>query len=378
MDLLILGGTAFLGPETVAAAKARGWKITLFNRGKTRADLFPDLEKVRGDRDPTKGEGLKGLEELIAKGRRWDAVIDNSGYRPQDVRASAELLKKVARQYVFISTVSVYASTDKPYPDEDAPVGTIEDPEKAQVSNMTYGPLKAACEKAAIAVFGDRCTVLRPGLIVGPGDPTDRFTYWPVRIAQGGRVLIPGPKDPWRAFVAFVDVRDLAEFAVRCIADGHGGTYNVLGPAGMLTFDEMVFGCKAVVSTPVEFVPVGEEFLLQNQVQPWMGLPLWIPQGDEPDGMGTASRKRAVAAGCTFRPLADTARDTIAWWKSKHPGAYDWGAKPGQPGLSLKREEELLQAWDAVRGAGAKPAAEAAPKSAPEAAPAAPAAAPKG
>ncbi len=374
MDLLILGGTAFLGPETVEAAKARGWKITLFNRGKTHADLFPDLEKIRGDRDPTKGDGLKNIEKAISEGRRWDAVIDNSGYRPQDVRASAELLKKVAKQYVFISTVSVYASTDKAFPDESAPLGKLDEPEKAAVSNETYGPLKAACEQAAIAVFGDRCTVLRPGLIVGPGDPTDRFTYWPVRIAQGGRVLIPGPKDPWRAYVAFVDVRDLAEFGVRCIADGHGGIYNVLGPSGLLTFDEMVFGCKAVVSTPVEFVPVDEAFLMQHQVSPWMGLPLWIPQGEEPDGMGTASRAKAVAAGCTFRPLADTARDTIAWWAKGHPGPYSWGTNPRQPGLSLAREAELLAAYAATK-AEAKPgsASSIAPAGAAPSAPADPA-----
>jgi 2'-hydroxyisoflavone reductase len=164
MELLVLGGTAFLGPEIVEAAQRRGWKLTLFNRGKTRADLFPDLEKIQGDRDPAKGEGLKALEKAIADGRRWDGVIDTSGYRPQDVRASATLLAKAARHYVFVSTVSVYASMATPNADESAAVGTIETPEEQKLSNETYGPLKAACEKEALKAFGERCSVLRPAI----------------------------------------------------------------------------------------------------------------------------------------------------------------------------------------------------------------------
>lgn len=363
MKLLILGGTAYLGPEIVACAKVRGWEITLFNRGKTRADMFPELERIKGDRDPKKDDGLANLEKAIKAGRTWDGVIDTSGYRPQDVRASAELLKPAARHYVFISTISVYPSMAVPNADESAAVGTLEKPEEAKLSNETYGPLKAACEKAALAVYGDRCSVLRPGLIVGPGDPTDRWTYWPVRIAHGGRVLVPGPKEPRKALTTFVDVRDCAEFSVRCMADGHGGTFNVTGPAGPLTFDEMLAGCKAVVSDPVEFVPVGEEFLMQNGVAPWMGLPLWLPEDPQFAGAGSISRAKAVAAGCTFRPLAETARDTLAWWKSKHPGAYDWGAgKKPQPGLSLEKETAILKAWEAQQAAPAAPATNPEPK----------------
>ena len=347
MDLLILGGTAFLGPEIVDAATRRGWKPTLFNRGKTRAELFPDLEKIRGDRDPSKGEGLKELEAAIAKGRRWDGVIDTSGYRPQDVRASAELLKKAARQYCFISTISVYESMAVPNADESAPVAKLEKPEEQKLSNETYGALKACCEAEAAKVFGERCSNLRPGLIVGPGDPTDRFTYWPVRVARGGRVLVPGPKEPRKALTTFVDVRDCAEFAVRCIADGHGGTFNVTGPAGPLTFDEMVDACKACTSASVEFVPVGEEFLAAQQVAPWMGLPLWLPEDPQFAGAGNISRAKALAAGCTFRPLADTVRDTLAWWAKQPRSKDEWGKKPGQPGLSDAREKEILAAWEA-------------------------------
>lgn len=350
MELLVLGGTAFLGPEIVASAQRRGWKVTLFNRGKTRADLFPELESIRGDRDPANGDGLKALEKAIADGRRWDGVIDTSGYRPQDVRASATLLAKAARHYVFVSTVSVYASMATPNADESAAVGTIETPEEQKLSNETYGPLKAACEKEALKAFGERCSVLRPGLIVGPGDPTDRFTYWPVRIARGGRVLVPAPKEPRKALISFVDVRDCGEFCVRCIADGHGGTYNVTGPAGPLTFDEMVDGCKACTAASVEFVPIAEPYLLETaKVSPWMGLPLWLPEDPEYAGAGNISRARAVAAGCTFRPLADTVRDTLAWWNKQHPGEYVWGAKAGQPGLSAEREAAIITQWEASK-----------------------------
>ena len=347
MDLLILGGTAFLGPEIVDAAKARGWKLTLFNRGRTKADLFPELEKIRGDRDPAKGDGLKALEAEVAKGRRWDGVIDTSGYRPQDVRASASLLAKAARQYVFISTLSVYASQSVPGADESAPLATVEDPESKAVTGETYGALKACCEREAAKAFGERCTNLRPGLIVGPGDPTDRFTYWPVRVARGGKVLLPAPKSARGTQVTFVDVRDCAAFAVKCVADGHGGTFNVSGPAGPLTFREMVDACKACTSAPVEFVPVDEKFLLEEGVAPWMGLPLWLPEDPEYAGAGSVSRARALAAGCTFRPLADTVQATLAWWARERGDAFPFGAKPGAPGLPAAREQELIEAWEA-------------------------------
>lgn len=349
MDILILGGTAFLGPDLVAAAQARKWKITLFNRGKSHPGMFPDLKTILGDRDPKKGDGLKNLQTAIDQGARWDAVIDTSGYFPGHVKASAELLKKAARQYVFISTISVYAGMGTPNADESAPLATTDAPDTDKLSNENYGPLKALCEKAATAVYGDRATIIRPGLIVGPGDPTDRFTYWPVRIAQGGRVLIPGPPNPWQAYVTFVDVRDCADFSIKCVADGHGGTFNCTGPAGTLTFDEMVSGCKAVVSTPVEFVPVDEKWLLEHGVAPWMGLPLWLPEDPEFAGAGTISRAKAVAAGCTFRPLADTARDTLEWWRKKNAGPYEWGKNPRQPGLSLAREADLLKQYAATQ-----------------------------
>lgn len=351
MKILILGGTAFLGPQLVEAAQDAGDEVTLFNRGKTNPGLFPDVEKLHGDRDPQKGEGLKALADAVKAGRRWDAVIDTSGYVPRVVRASAELLKDAARQYVFISTVSVYPNFTAGM-DETAPVGTLQDPAEEKVSGLTYGPLKVLCEAAATAVFGDRATNIRPGLIVGPGDPTDRFTYWPVRVARGGRVLIPAAPQPRKAFVSFIDVRDLASWSVRCARDGHGGVYNASGPKGTLTFDEMVDGCKAVVSDPVDFIPVEEAWLLKQGVGPWMQLPLWIPAepGETAGGMGLISRTKAVEHGLTFRPLADTARDTLAWFNAERPADYDFGTKPGAAGLTKAREAELLAAWAARPG----------------------------
>ena len=216
MKILVLGGTGFLGPHEIDLAEDRGWEITIFNRGRTPVRMFEDdfseVTRLFGDRDPAKGEGLKSIEEAIAKGVRWDAVIDNSGYVPRIAKASAELLKDACRQYLFVSTISVYASDAEPGANESAPLATLDDPATEAV-NQFYGPLKAACEREVQAVFGDRATIVRPGLIVGPGDPTDRFTYWPVRCERGGRVLIPQASPRTQ----FVDVRDLAGFIVTCV-----------------------------------------------------------------------------------------------------------------------------------------------------------------
>ncbi len=223
LKILVLGGTGFLGPHLVEAMQKRGHTPTLFNRGKTRPTLFPDVEKLRGDRDG----GLAVLE-----GRRWDAVIDTSGYVPRIVRASAELLAPNVRQYVFVSSISVYTETTSPGVDESHKVATMPDPTSEVVMEF-YGALKALCEQAAEAALPDRTTVIRPGLIVGPGDPTDRFSYWPVRVAQGGEVLAPGePSDP----VQVIDVRDLADFILTTLERGHVGVHNVNGPAEPLGY----------------------------------------------------------------------------------------------------------------------------------------------
>jgi 2'-hydroxyisoflavone reductase len=356
MRILILGGTGFLGPHLVEQAMAKGWSITLFNRGKTdptrfAGDAFKGIVQLKGDRDPAKGDGLKSLEALVAsmrkEGTRFDAVIDNSSYVPRITKASAELLEPVTHLYQLVSTISVFTDNSVA-PDESTPVGTMTDPTVEAVTGETYGPLKALCEQQANLAYRDRSCVVRPGLIVGPGDDSLRFTYWPVRIARGGRVLAPRAPKPTDVRVQFIDVRDLAAFMLKLVEDGHAGTYLANGPEGPLSFEEMLAGIKATVSDPVEFAWCDEQWLLEQQVAPWMGLPLWIPQMPEYAGSGRANCSKAFSAGLTCRPLAETARDTLADFertKAERPAGFAWGGRA--PGISTERETELLKAWDA-------------------------------
>jgi 2'-hydroxyisoflavone reductase len=331
MRLLILGGTGFLGPHIVEAALARKHVPTLFNRGRTNPGLFPDLEKLHGDRDPNKGDGLNAL-----KGRQWDAVVDTSGYVPRIARASADLLAPNVKQYVFISTVSVYGDMSKPGVDEKSPVGTLDDPASEQVTNEGYGPLKALCEQAVEGVMPGRTTNIRPGLIVGPGDPTDRFTWWPARIDRGGEVLAPGnPEAP----VQFIDARDLAQFILKCIEDGHAGVYNALGPKHPFPMAAMLYGCQAVTTSDAHLTWVEQDFLLKQGAGPWMELPLWVPDVGETAGFARVSNAKGLAVGLTFRPFADTARDTLAFAKNL-PADHKWGA-----GMAPAKEHAILSAW---------------------------------
>ena len=333
--LLILGGTAFLGPQLVEAARALGYTITLFNRGKTNPELFPDLEKLRGDRN---GD-LKSLE-----GRKWDVVVDTSGYVPRHVRDSATLLAPAVRQYIFISTISVYSDTSKVGMDETAPVGKLDDETVETVAGGTYGPLKALCEKAAEAAMPGRVTVIRPGLIVGPGDPTDRFTYWPVRVDRGGEVLAPGtPADP----VQFIDVRDLAAWSVRCARDGVTGVFNATGPKGELRIGTFLETCKRVSKSKATFTWVDAAFLEDQKVSAWSDMPCWVPPVGDSAGFARVNCARALAKGLTFRPLAATASDTLAWWKSR---PKDKQASLGA-GIQPAREIEVLAAWHAKKAA---------------------------
>jgi 2'-hydroxyisoflavone reductase len=336
MRLLILGGTGFLGPAIVEAAIARKHTVTLFNRGRTNPQLFPDLERLHGDRAV---DDYKALD-----GNQWDAVIDPSANLPKWVTAAAIKLKDAIKQYVYISSISVYPEFPKPGTDESAPVTELENAEAVQkVTNEQYGGLKAACERAAEAAMPKRTTVIRPGLIVGPMDPTDRFTYWPVRIDQGGEVLAPAPQD---APVQFIDVRDLAAFVLKTIEDGHVGTYNATGPLSPMTFAELLHGIKAVTTAGATFTWVDEKFLLEQQVGPWMELPLWIPQADpQMAHMQRVSVEKAKQHGLTIRPLADTARDTLAWAKAQ-PATRKKGA-----GLAAEKEQRVLKAWKEANGA---------------------------
>jgi 2'-hydroxyisoflavone reductase len=234
--ILILGGTGFLGPATVQAALARGHDLTLFNRGRTRPGLFPKVEALLGDRDPKKGEGLNAL-----RNRKWDAVIDNSGYFPRHVAASAQLLAPNAGQYIFISSISAYADNSLEDQDEEAKLATIPDPTVETITEQTYGALKVLCEKAAAAAFPGRAAIVRPGYIVGPDDPSGRFTYWPVRIDRGGEVLAPGaPSDP----VQFIDVRDLGAWLITLVERGTTGTFNAAGPRNRLAWGDQFQACR--------------------------------------------------------------------------------------------------------------------------------------
>lgn len=329
MRLLILGGTVFLGRHLVEAALARGHDVTLFNRGRQNPDLFPEVEKLHGDRD-------RGLEALV--GRQWDAVIDTSGYVPRLVRDSAELLAGATGHYTFISSISAYADLTVSGIDENAPTGTLASPTDEQVTGETYGPLKASCEQAAERAMPGRVLTLRPGLIVGPHDPSDRFTYWPVRMARGGEVLAPGrPERP----VQIIDARDLAEWNMRMVEAGVTGIYNASGPATPLTMEAMLEGCRAAAGHPARLTWVSEPFLLEHAVGPWIELPLWVPEtGPEPaNRLLEVSVHRAVAAGLSFRPLADTAQATLAWATSRPP------TPERHAGMAEEREAALLRAW---------------------------------
>ena len=345
--LLILGGTGVLGPAVVEAAKARGFTITLFNRGKTRPQLFPDIEKLHGDRDPSKGDGLKALA-----GRKWDAVIDNSGFVPRIVKASAELLAPSVKHYIYISSVSAYADDSVVGADETAAVRTMPDPTVETMGKdfENYGPLKALCEQAAEAAMPGRVANVRPGYIVGPDDPTDRFTYWPVRVARGGEVLAPGaPGDP----VQIIDVRDLAEWLITLVEGRTTGVFNAVGPGEPLTMGALLDACKAAApGVDARLTWVSAKFVEELPGEP-LDLPIWAPAEGKTLGFHTRSVERARKAGLKLRPAQETTRDTLAWWKTL---PAERQAKM-RAGLKPEREAEALAAWRKPPKKGAKPKA---------------------
>jgi 2'-hydroxyisoflavone reductase len=325
MRILMIGGTRFLGRQLVESALARSHDVTLFNRGKSNPDLFPPLETILGDRE-------KDIEKL--KDRIWDAVIDTSGYFPRIVRLSAQVLEPTVSRYVFISSISVYENFKKVGIDETDPVGKLQDETTEEITGETYGPLKALCEQAVQDIFGiERTLVIRPGLIVGPHDPTDRFTYWPVRVARGGDVLVPeAPGVP----IQIIDVRDLAEWILSLIENQASGTYNATGPDYELNLRKLLEVSKQVSGSNANFRWAGVDFLNQNKVEAWSDLPVWVPDDDENAGFSRVDVSKAIAAGLTFRPLQETVRDTLEWAKER-PAGQEWRA-----GLKAEREQELL------------------------------------
>lgn len=322
MKLLLLGGTVFLGRHLAAAARARGHAVSVFHRGLHPADPAVGVEDLRGDRD---GD----LTALI--GRRWDAVIDTSGYVPRVVGASARLLTDAVGHYTFLSSVAVYPGQAKPGVTEDAPVGTLADETVEEKTPQTYGPLKVLCERAVEGALPGRALIVRSGTIAGPFDPTDRFTYWPHRIARGGPVLAPGR--PERR-VQIIDVADLAEWILLMVEAARTGVYNAVGPAEPLTMAGLLEACRAVSGSDAAFTWVSEEFLRGQKVAPYTEMPLWLPGVD--DGIDST---KAVRDGLAFRPLAGTIRDTLAW-DATRPADVERirGLKPG-------REDQLRTAW---------------------------------
>jgi 2'-hydroxyisoflavone reductase len=341
LNMLILGGTGFFGPAVVEEAVARGHSMTLFNRGKTNPHLFPDLEKIKGDRE----EGIEGLEAEAAKGRRWDVIIDTSGYVPSHVEDVVKLLGADARQYVFFSSVGAYADHGKPA-DESSPVAQADPEWVAGVKTIrdalaNYGAMKALCEQAAEAGMPGRVTNIRPGLIVGPRDRSDRFTYWAVRVYRGGEVLAPGDgTDP----VQLVDVRDLAAWTLDCVEKRITGVFNAISPAGRFNMAEVLYGIKASFTTDARFTWVDADFLESKEVAAWTHMPVWIPAEGDYAAFHLVNTEKAVAAGLTFRPLADTVRDTVAWSNDERGADYEFGERAG---ISREREAELLAAWHA-------------------------------
>jgi len=331
LRVLILGGTAFLGPALVEQALEAGHRVTLFNRGKTAPDLFKGVEQV----ETLLGDRNNQLETL--QGREWDLVIDTSGYVPRHVQLVAELLAPHVAHYVFISSISVYASFAKPN-DETSPVARLTDPAVEQITGETYGGLKALCEEAAEKAMPGRVTNIRPGLIVGPRDRTDRFTYWPARVAAGGEVLAPGsPKDD----VQWIDVRDLAAFVLRTGEQRVAGVFNACSAPGQFSIGALLDSCRRVSGSDAKFTWADSAFLAGQQVAPWSDMPVWIPPEGEEIAASMNSTQRAKAAGLQIRAVDDTVLATLEWHRQR---PEEQRAKL-RSGLTAEREAAVLAAW---------------------------------
>ena len=332
LRILFLGGTGFLGPHTVRYALERGHEVTLFNRGKTNTDLFPELETIIGNRDPEIDEGLGGLE-----GREWDAVIDTSAYVPRISGASAKLLADNVGQYLFVSTICQYENWAEGGTGgtEERPRATLEDPATEDVRTH-YCALKAYCERAVEAAMPGRVTQIRPGLIVGPRDGTDRFTYWPVRIDAGGEVLAPGkPSD----LTQYIDVRDLARFMVHCLEQELVDAYNVV--RNPMPFGDLLSACMNTIESDAELTWVPADFLAEHDVQAWRDMPAWADSDSAMAGSLTWSADKALSAGLTISPVEDTIRETLAWFRSL---PQDRQAEL-RAGMSREKEAAVLAAW---------------------------------
>lgn len=368
LNILILGGTSLTGPNIVATARERGHHVTVFNRGRTekrKGSVGDDVDRLVGDRDPNKDDGLKALEG----DRMWDVVIDTSGFYPRHVRASAELLAKRTKHYIFVSTISVYKDGMPKNSDESAPLNELADPTTEDMAGgLNYGGLKVLCERAVQEVYGQNACIVRPGLIVGPGDDSDRFTYWPIRVAQGGDVLCPGnPADP----IQFIDCRDLGAWLVTCAEKHVTGVFNAAGPVPGITIGDLINTCKAQSKSNANLIWASASFLEEQKVSAWADMPVWVPPDSESGGMTTSRCDKAVAAGLKFRPAADTVRDVLEWWPKEVARRDRVGKelvaqaeKDGKPapklppaeklraGISPEREADVIKLLKEKGGAG--------------------------
>lgn len=336
MKILIIGGTKFLGRHLIAAMQARNHEVTLFNRGKFSAEEFKNVEQIHGDRN-------SDLGKLI--GKTFDAVIDTCGYLPQTVKASAEFLADKVKQYVFISSASVYADTSKPNYDERAETGKLTDEQKEKFENInlnqelngvvlgeSYGALKKLCEEVAENAMPNRVLNVRAGMIVGAFDWTDRFTYWVMRVAKGGEILAPGTPEN---FVQLIDARDLSEWIIEMIETGENGIFNVTSEPFDLTFGKMLDEIKTAIDSNVKFIWADEKFLEENNVVPWSEMPFYLPESDDTArNFLTMNIDKALAKGLKFRLLKETVLDVLNWRKNQ-----DFEMKTG---ISAERECELL------------------------------------
>jgi 2'-hydroxyisoflavone reductase len=342
LRILIFGGTGFTGPFQVRYALSRGHKVTVFNRGKTHPGELPkEAEQLLGD--------LNGQLDAL-KGRKWDVVIDIPTSLPVWVRDAAQILKGNVDRYVFISTISVYSDNSKPGLDESGPLAKYEGADAMKETQATllaskyglYGPLKVLSEQEAEKWFPGKALIIRPGLIVGPGDESDRFTYWPVRLDRGGEVLAPGsPTDP----VQFIDARDLAEWTIRMAEQGTNGIFNATGPRSKLTMGEMLAGIKKATTSESRFTWVDADFLAAQKVRAWSDMPVWVPPRGDSMGFAEISIAKALAKGLTFRPIPDTAKATLEWFRTQ---TKERQAKL-KAGLTPERETEVLAAWHAQK-----------------------------
>lgn len=337
LNILILGGTGFTGPHQVRYALSRGHKVTLFNRGSKSLDWPGEVEELKGDRAQS---DLKALE-----GRKWDVCIDNPTSLPVWVRDAGSVLKDQVDQYVFISTISVYDQTSEPGQDERAATSRYEGAdayaetmESLRANMALYGPLKARSEAEARTHFGDKATIIRPGLIVGPGDKSDRFSYWPLRLRRGGDVLAPGDgSDP----VQFIDARDLAEWTVRMVENRVYGTFNATGPNYEMSTAAMLYGMRACTTSGAKLHWVPAEFLAEREVSPWGDMPVWVPGTGDSAGFARISVDRALAQGLTFRSLANTTTDTLNWFDTQP----EKRRATVRSGISAEREKAVLEEW---------------------------------